>query len=242
MSDERSAATQQLLDTLGIELPDELLELALTHRSYAYEHGGIATNERLEFLGDSILGKAVTVRLFETLPDEPEGVLARRRAALVSTAALAEVARGIGLGPCVRLGRGEELTGGHDKDSILADAVEALIGAYYLHAGSEAANNFVLSLIEPLFDDPERFGAAQDPKTSLQELLASRQLPAPRYVVSSAGPAHDRTFTAELWVGDEAMTSGTGSSKKSAEAAAALAAWQLLTAQADEAAADPDLA
>lgn len=224
---ERSALTEKL----GVDIDPELLSLALTHRSFAYENGGIAHNERLEFLGDSVLGQAVTVRLFTRHPDLDEGSLAKRRASVVSTVALAEVARTIGLGPHVRLGRGEVLTGGSDKDSILADTMEALIGATFLSAGPDAATAMVLRLVEPLLADPERYGAAMDPKTSLQEIAARLGLPAPVYAVDATGPDHDRRFTATVTVGDVATT-GEGTSKKQAEMAAALTAWRELDARA----------
>ncbi len=173
MTGENSDRTA-LIEKLGVDIDPELLELALTHRSFAYEHGGIPNNERLEFLGDSILGQAVTVKLFRENPDLDEGELAKRRASLVSSVALAEVARGIGLGEYLRLGRGENQSGGRDKASILADTVEALIGAAYLDAGGEEATALVLRLVDPLLADPDRFGAAMDPKTSLQEASAHR--------------------------------------------------------------------
>ncbi|GAT72964.1 ribonuclease III [Microbacterium hydrocarbonoxydans] len=213
---------------LRVEIDAELLELALTHRSYAYEHGGIPHNERLEFLGDSVLGQAVTVMLFTTHPELDEGELAKRRASVVSTVALAEVARGIDLGSHLLLGRGEEQTGGRDKDSILADTMEAVIGATYLSAGPEAATKLVLRLTEPLLADPERYGAAMDPKTSLQELAARVGATPPQYSVEASGPDHDRRFTATVVVGDVSM-SGNGSSKKTAEMAAALSAWRVLS-------------
>ena len=219
--------TRPLPEKLRVDIDAELLELALTHRSYAYEHGGIPHNERLEFLGDSVLGQAVTVMLFTTHPDLDEGELAKRRASVVSTVALAEVARGIDLGSHLLLGRGEEQTGGRDKDSILADTMEAVIGATYLSAGPEAATELVLRLTEPLLADPERYGAAMDPKTSLQELAARSGATPPQYSVEASGPDHDRRFTATVAVGDIRMT-GTGSSKKTAEMAAALSAWRLL--------------
>jgi len=201
--------------------------LALTHRSYAYEHGGIPHNERLEFLGDSVLGQAVTVMLFTTNPDLDEGELAKRRASVVSTVALAEVARGIRLGDHLLLGRGEEQTGGRDKDSILADTMEAVIGATYLSAGPDAATELVLRLTKPLLADPERYGAAMDPKTSLQEIAARVGATPPEYSIEASGPDHDRRFTATVVVGDVSMT-GNGTSKKTAEMAAALNAWRVL--------------
>ncbi|WP_353111419.1 ribonuclease III [Microbacterium sp.] len=217
-----------LAKKLGVDIDPQLLERALTHRSYAYEHGGIPHNERLEFLGDSVLGLAVTVMLFTTHPDLDEGELAKRRASVVSTVALAEVARGIGLGAHLLLGRGEEQTGGRDKDSILADTMEAVFGATYLSAGPDAATELVLRLTEPLLADPERYGAAMDPKTSLQELAARLGLMPPKYSVEATGPDHDRRFTATVSVGEVAQT-GEGTSKKTAEMAAALSVWRLLS-------------
>jgi ribonuclease III len=219
-----------LQQALQIEIDPGLLLLALTHRSFAYEHGGIPTNERLEFLGDSILGQAVTVKLFRDHPDLDEGELAKRRASLVSSVALAEVGRSIGLGPYIRLGRGETMTGGADKPSILADTVEAIIGAVYLDAGGDAATAFVLRLIAPLLRDPERFGAAMDPKTSLQEIAARRSAPPPVYTVTESGPDHNKHFIATVSVGELVQASGEGSSKKQAEMAAALEAWTELNA------------
>jgi ribonuclease III len=224
-ADDRST----LIDRLQVEIDPELFEVALTHRSYAYEHGGVTHNERLEFLGDSILGQAVTVKLFRENPDLDEGDLAKRRASLVSTVALAEVARGIGLGAHLRLGRGEELTGGRDKSSILADTVEAIIGATYLSAGPDAATELVLHLVAPLLADPDRFGAAMDPKTSLQELSARSGRGLPHYDVTDTGPDHDKRFHATVLLGGEGIASGTGTSKKQAEMAAALEAWTILS-------------
>jgi ribonuclease-3 len=219
----------ELQRMLQVELDPELLLLALTHRSFAYENGGIPTNERLEFLGDSILGQAVTVRLFTDNPELDEGELAKRRASLVSSVALAEVARTIGLGPYIRLGRGETLTGGAEKPSILADTVEAIIGAVYLDRGGDVATDLVLRLVAPLMKDPDRFGAAMDPKTSLQEIAARRGATAPAYVVTESGPDHNKHFVATVAVGDLVSASGEGSSKKQAEMAAALEAWTILS-------------
>ena len=217
-----------LANQLKVAVDAELLELALTHRSYAYEHGGIAHNERLEFLGDSILGQAVTVMLYTDNPTLNEGDLAKRRASLVSSVALAEVARSIGLGQHIRLGHGEELTGGRDKSSILADTVEAIIGATYLSAGADAATSLVMRLIAPLLEDPERFGAAMDPKTSLQELAARSGRGVPSYLITDSGPDHSKRFHAVVVLGGEEIASGEGSSKKQAEMAAALEAWTQL--------------
>lgn len=223
--------TAPLAAKLRVDIDPELLALALTHRSYAYEHGGIPHNERLEFLGDSVLGQAVTVMLFTSHPDLSEGQLAKRRASVVSTVALAEVARGIGLGAHLLLGRGEEQTGGRDKDSILADTMEAVFGATYLSAGSESATELVLRLTAPLLEDPERYGAAMDPKTSLQELAARIGAAPPTYSVSASGPDHERRFTATVTVGDVSMT-GDGTSKKTASMAGALSVWRALSERA----------
>ncbi|WP_426623959.1 ribonuclease III [Leifsonia sp. McL0607] len=228
MTGENSDRTA-LLEKLGVDIDPELLELALTHRSYAYEHGGIPNNERLEFLGDSILGQAVTVKLFRENPHLDEGELAKRRASLVSSVALAEVARGIGLGEYLRLGRGENQSGGRDKASILADTVEALIGATYLDAGGEEATALVMRLVDPLLADPDRFGAAMDPKTSLQEAASHRGAGLPVYTVTNSGPDHSKIFHATVSVGDLVTATGKGTSKKQAEMAAALNAWTELT-------------
>lgn len=166
--------------------------------------------------------------LYREHPALDEGDLAKRRASLVSSAALAEIATMIGLGAHLRLGRGEELTGGREKPSILADALEALIGAVYLSAGADAATAFVLRLIDPLLADPDRFGAAMDPKTSLQELSARLGMGLPRYVVTDSGPDHSKRFHAVVALQGEELSSGDGTSKKQAEMAAALAAWSVL--------------
>jgi len=211
-----------------VPLGPELLELALTHRSFAYENGGLPHNERLEFLGDSILGQAVTVMLYTENPTLDEGELAKRRASLVSSVALAEVARSIGLGQHIRLGRGEELTGGHDKSSILADTVEAVIGAVFLDCGPDEATAFVLRLIRPLLENPDRFGAAMDPKTSLQELSSRLGRGLPSYAVKDSGPDHSKRFHATVSLAGVPVASGSGTSKKQAEMSAALEAWTAL--------------
>jgi ribonuclease-3 len=218
-----------LLATLEVDIEPQLLEMALTHRSFAYEHQ-VPDNERLEFLGDSVLGRAVTTMLYLRHPDEDEGLLAKRRAGLVSTVALAEIARSLGLGDHMRLGRGEVRTGGGEKASILADTVEALIGATFLSAGGDVAEALVLRLVEPLIGDPQRTGAALDPKTALQEAAARHSAPAPVYVIDSTGPEHARVFTATVTVGDLATATGTGTSKKQAEIAAAWDAFQAIAA------------
>ena len=220
----------RLLEQLGVDIDPGLLSLALTHRSWAYEHGGTPHNERLEFLGDSILGQAITIELYRRFPDATEGELAKRRAGVVSSVALAEVARSIGLGEHIRLGKGEAASGGADKPSILADTVEAIFGAAFLSAGHAASAALVLRLVGPLLDDPGRTGAALDPKTALQEVAAARGVGAPVYEVDATGPDHARTFTATVRIDGEAVATGSGSSKKVAEMAAALAAHGRLTA------------
>ncbi|WP_104084321.1 ribonuclease III [Cryobacterium sp. Y11] len=219
-----------LLATLGVQIEPVILELALTHRSFAYENGGIPTNERLEFLGDSILGQAVTVMLYRSYPHLDEGHLAKRRASLVSTAALAQIARGLDLGEYILLGRGEILTGGRDKASILADTVEALIGATFLDAGGAVATAFVLRLIEPLLAEPGHFGVSMDPKTSLQELAASRGVGVPVYTLEDSGPDHSKVFVATVVIGSAVTAQGVGPSKKFAEMAAARDAIDRLNA------------
>ena len=222
---------QVLLDALGVRLSDELLSLALTHRSYAYEHGGLPTNERLEFLGDAVLGLAITDELYHRHPDRTEGDLAKLRASVVNTQALADVARNLsggGLGGYLSLGRGEANTGGADKSSILADGMESLLGAVYLEHGIQTAREVILRLFGPLLDAAPTLGAGLDWKTSLQELTAARGMGAPSYVVTSTGPDHDKEFTAVVVVMDTEYGSGVGRSKKEAEQKAAAATWKAL--------------
>ncbi len=226
--DEHGAA--ELSTVLGVpDLDPELLTHALTHRSFAYENGQVPNNERLEFLGDSVLGLVVTDALFTTHPDLPEGQLAKLRSAVVSAKALAVVARTLGIGEHVRLGRGEEATGGRDKASILSDTVEALIGAIYVQFGIERAAEVLHRIFDPVIADAARLGAALDWKTSLQEAAADQGLGVPRYVVESEGPDHARQFTAAVHVGDQVFDGGSGTSKKEAEQQVAQIAWESLT-------------
>ncbi|MCH1868654.1 ribonuclease III [Nocardioides sp. CFH 31398] len=208
----------------------ELLERALTHRSYAYENGGLPTNERLEFLGDSVLGVVVTETLYLTHPDLSEGRLAKLRAAVVNARALAGVARGIGLGEHVKLGRGEESTGGREKASILSDTIEAVIGAIHLSGGLEVAAEVVHRLFDPLMATAAELGAGLDWKTSLQELAAEDDLGVPEYVITDEGPDHAKTFTARVRVAGGLYGNGVGRSKKEAEQAAAETAYGELVA------------
>jgi ribonuclease-3 len=232
-----------LVARLGVRTSSALIERALTHRSYAYEHGGLPTNERLEFLGDSVLGLVVTETLFELHPDLPEGQLAKLRAAVVNMRALAEAARQLDLGSFIRLGRGEESTGGRDKSSILADTLEALIGATYIDSGLVGGRELVHRLFDPLIAEAAMLGAGLDWKTSLQELSAALGLGVPEYRIDDSGPDHAKTFSARALVGGTAYGHGVGRSKKEAEQEAASAAWAHLQRPPDDgpgrSAADP---
>ena len=219
-----------LADRLGLRVDPALLERALTHRSYAYENGGLPTNERLEFLGDAVLGLVVTDALYHRHPDLPEGQLAKLRAAVVNMRALGDVARGLDLGSYVRLGRGEKTTGGRDKTSILADTLEAVLGAAYLDHGIDVARELVHRLVAPLLAESESLGAGLDWKTSLQELSAAVAAGVPEYVIEEEGPDHEKVFHATALVGGEPHGRGTGRSKKEAEQRAASAAWRALRA------------
>ncbi|MFB9378151.1 ribonuclease III [Kineococcus gynurae] len=221
---------------LGLTIEPALLERALTHRSYAYENGGLPTNERLEFLGDSVLGLVVTDDLYHRHPDVSEGRLAKLRAGVVNMRALADIARGLGLGEHIRLGKGELATGGRDKSSILADTLEAVIGAAYLSAGIDAARAFVLRLVSPLLEVSDRFGAGTDFKTALQELTAAAGLGVPSYVITDTGPDHAKEFAADAMVGGSVLGHGEGRSKKEAEQKAAATAVEQLQAATEAAA------
>lgn len=226
LSTSAAQGTDRLRAALGDPVLDpELLERALTHRSYAYENGGIPTNERLEFLGDSVLGVVVTETLYATHPDLSEGRLAKLRAAVVNARALAAVAREIELGAHIKLGRGEESTGGREKASILSDTVEAVIGAIHLSGGFDASGAVVHRLFDPLMEAAAAMGAGLDWKTSLQELSAAHGLGVPDYVIEDAGPDHMKTFTAQVQVGESLYGHGVGRSKKEAEQAAAETAY-----------------
>ncbi|MGN6475322.1 MAG: ribonuclease III, partial [Mycobacteriales bacterium] len=225
-----------LIAVLGGDVDRELIDLAITHRSFAYENGGVPTNERLEFLGDSVLGVIVTEELYRKYPDLPEGQLAKLRAAVVNARALAGVGRRIGLGAYLKLGRGEESTGGRDKSSILADALEALLGAYYLDRGLEPSRVLILDLFADALEDAAGLGAGLDWKTSLQELAAERGMGAPEYAVEESGPDHAKSFRATAVLGGQPAGEGTGNSKKEAEQRAAEQAWTSLSEDADDAA------
>jgi ribonuclease-3 len=220
-----------LLRALGVPMTADTMERALTHRSYAYENGGLPTNERLEFLGDSVLSLVVTDTLYKGHPTLPEGQLAKLRAAVVQMSTLAEVAaRELNLGSFVRLGRGEEGTGGRDKPSILADTLEAVIGATYIDCGLDAASGLVHRLFDPVIQRSALLGAGLDWKTSLQELTADRGLGVPEYHVRDSGPDHQKMFRAVVKVGARELGEGEGRSKKAAEQLAAEAAYLSITA------------
>ena len=223
-----------LLIALDVEIGAELLTLALTHRSYAYENGGLPPNERLEFLGDAVLGLVVTDHLYRTHPELPEGQLAKLRASVVNMHALAGVARGLGdggLGAHLLLGKGEELTGGRDKASILADGMEAVIGAVYLEHGIDTARKLVHRLFDGLLAEAPLRGAGLDWKTSLQELTTAAGLGVPEYRVQESGPDHRKEFSATVVVGGEELGTGDGHTKKEAEQKAAEVAWRTLNEQ-----------
>lgn len=226
--DSRTLTARALFEELGIEIDPQLYELALTHRSFAYENGGLPHNERLEFLGDAVLGMVVTEHLYRRFPDFAEGRLAKLRAAVVNAHALAEVGRSLGIGEELRLGRGEITTGGADKHSILADAMEAIFGAVLISAGRDAADRLLHRLFDPLVEQAVRTGAGLDWKTSLQELCASLELTPPVYLVTATGPDHDKRFDAVVQVGETQYGHGHGTSKKQAEQQAAETAYQQL--------------
>ena len=220
----------EVLDELGLAIAPELMELSLTHRSYAYEQGGLPTNERLEFLGDSVLGLVVTEYLFVTHPELSEGQLAKLRAAVVNSRALADVARGLDLGASLRLGRGEETTGGRDKSSILADTMEAVIGVVFLAHGIDASRVFVHHLFDDLMAEVATRGAGLDWKTSLQEIASLTGLGVPSYEVEESGPDHAKSFRAMVVIDGNKFGPGAGRNKKEAEQNAAATAFAALKA------------
>lgn len=219
----------QLIEQLGIDLDPQLFELAMTHRSYAYENGGLPHNERLEFLGDAVLGVVVTEHLYRTYPDLPEGRLAKLRAAVVNAHSLADVARDLDLGSYLFLGRGEQTTGGSDKSSILADSLEAFLGSVLISAGRDAADRLIQHLFIPLVAEAAALGAGLDWKTSLQELVAERELGVVSYRITESGPDHDKRFEAIAVVAGVSYPSGSGTSKKQAEQGAAEHAFTMLS-------------
>jgi ribonuclease-3 len=225
------------LEKLGI--PREggaIYELALTHRSFAFEQEVTADhNERLEFLGDAILEAVVTDLIYESYPDLSEGEMARLRASVVNTHALADIARELDIGDRLLLGKGEEASGGRHKGSILANALEALVGALFIDRGFEAAR----ASLRPIFTDRLEVsmsaGQRYDAKTALQEIAVRDTGGSPSYRIASTGPDHDKRFTADVFVNDERIGSGSGRSKKEAEYNAAREALEHLQVTEDEA-------
>lgn len=225
-SDPVEASLESLDRALGVSFHDPALrEAALTHRSYAFERATEVTNERLEFLGDSVLGLVVTDMAYSSFPELPEGALAKLRAAIVNMVALADVARSLGLGEIVLLGKGEELSGGRDKASILADALEAVFGAIYLDRGLEVSRELIERLFRPRMEAYIRGEGERDYKTILQELASQEMRAMPEYRLAERGPDHEKEFTAMVFLAGEAMGSGTGRSKKEAEQQAAREAY-----------------
>lgn len=217
-----------LIEAIGYQFGDEsLLDQALSHRSWCAEHGDAPSNERLEFLGDAVVGWVVAELVYRRYPSLPEGQLTNLRKAVVNAAALADVARSIGLGAHIRLGRGERAAGGHDKPSILSDALEAVVGAVFLDGGTTAARSVVTALLGPHVEAAIGRVAMLDEKSRLQELLAARQS-VPEYVVRAEGPDHAQRFFASVIVDGVVLGTGEGTSKKAAERQAAAVACELV--------------
>lgn len=220
-ADDRPGVTA-LERTLHLEFKNpDLLRDSLTHRSYAFEHGGVTNNERLEFLGDAVLGLVVTDLIFSEFPHLPEGEMAKLRAATVNMVVLADVARELGLGGHLHLGRGEELSAGREKSSILADALEALIGAVYVDQGLDGTRRMIVELVGGYIRNHVAQGLVRDFKTSLQERAARTWGRVPEYKITSSGPDHDKRFEAKVYLHGELRGVGNGRSKKEAEQAAA---------------------
>lgn len=219
---------QPLLETLGVDIDDEHLKLALTHRSFANENGMLPNNERLEFLGDAVLGLSIAEQLYVQYPSRPESDISKMRASIVSRYGLAEVAKEINLGDYILLGRGELVTGGRQKDSILADTTEAILGAIYRQHGFKTTRDVILRLFKSQIDDAVVTGNTVDSKTNLQERLAELKAPIAVYESTSVGPDHDLIFTTQVFVDGITLGEGTGANKKVAEQQAAQKALRLL--------------
>ena len=222
-----SHGLEVLIERLGVSISQDLLTQALTHRSHSYENGNQPNNERLEFLGDSVLGFVVTAELYKRFGDLQEGELSSLKNSVVSAKALAEVAAGIDIGSFLLLGKGEEKTGGRDKGNLLADAFEAILGAIYVEHGLTRASELVERFIFPLLDNHTDLLLNSEPKTKLQELAQDRGLSAPAYETTHTGPDHDRIFSATVTVG-EVVAAGEARSRKGAESEAAIAAIKAL--------------
>jgi ribonuclease-3 len=228
-SSDRGASLRSVLESaLGYNFVDpELLIEALSHRSWCAEHGG-PSNERLEFLGDAVLGLMVAEWTYQRHPEQPEGHLAKIRASVVSARAVADTARNVSLGDALLLGRGEAKGGGREKDSILSDALEAVLGAVYLDGGHEAASCVVRNLFARDIDHAAAAPGFGDYKTRLQELAVYRSGNAPRYDLITEGPDHEKRFHATVEVAGEVFGPASGTSRKRAEQVAALLACQAL--------------
>ncbi len=209
----------------------ELLNLALTHRSFAYESGGLPTNERLEFLGDSVLGLIITEELYARFPDLDESRLSPLRSGIVNMRALAAIGRELDLGSILKIGKGEAVTGGRDKNSILSDALEALVGAIYLDHGYSKTREIIITLMSNTIDEAMTRGAGLDGKTALQEIVAASGWPAPEYRVTESGPDHDKDFEAVAFVNGVTYRAGHGKSKREAEQVAARLAYEEISKQ-----------
>ena len=210
--------------SLGVEIEPQLLELALTHRSYSYENGRGPNNERLEFLGDAILGFLVTSHIHDHFSDLDEGNLTKLKNAVVSAPALAQAASSINLGEYLLLGKGEIQTGGREKMNLLADTFEAILGAAYVSKGLEAAKTIVDQHILPLLDSSDALLLSADPKTTLLESMQKQGKALPVYQTTHEGPDHDRTFFANLIIDGQVIASASGRSRKQAETNAAIKA------------------
>ena len=217
-----------LLERWGVRVRPDLLDLSLTHRSWAFENGGVPTNERLELLGDAVLSIIVTDRIFHQYPDKSEADLVPIRAAAVSEAPLAEIAKQLGLDEFILLGNGELVTDGRNKPSILSDTLEALIGATYLSEGLDATRGVVERLTEPFIIDATNAGPALDWKTSIQMLANDGKMGAVSYEIVGSGPDHARRYEATVMIDGKAWGTGQGTSRAKAEMSAAEAAYEKL--------------
>ena len=232
-NDKRSRTRQleKLQSVLGIKFKDKrILERALIHRSYLNEHlPEMADNERLEYLGDSVLGLIVNEYLFKHFENYQEGELAKIKSVVVSEETLAEVAHNLNVGSFLLMGRGEETTGGRDRASILANTLEAIIGAYYLDSGLRDARRFVLSFLKKHVDRIDRMTYQRDPKTALQEYVQKKYKERPLYeVIEETGPDHNKEFSVRLLINGKEIMTGSGSSKRKAEMSAASTALKMI--------------
>lgn len=210
-----------LLEHLGVDIDRDMLKLALTHRSFANEHDHLPNNERLEFVGDAVLGLSIASRLYHDHPSRPESDISKMRASIVSRYGLADVAHEINLGDYILLGKGELATGGREKDSILADTMEAIFGAIYMQHGFEPTRDVILSIFAEKLQVVTATGLHSDWKTALQERLAELKAPPAVYSATSEGLEHDPVFSATVTVGEKLLGTGTAPNKKKAEQMAA---------------------